>query len=307
MSRTAALQTAHAKPLSASGQGILLQRKCACGGSAGLSGECEECGKKKMLGIQTKLAIGEPGDQYEQEADRVAEQVVRMEEPATRDKNRPSLEQSLLQRRATEGNAGFAEAPPEVEDVLSSPGQPLDPASRAFFEPRFGHDFSRVRVHTGGAAEASAREVNAHAYTVGRDIVFGASRFAPLTRAGQRLIAHELAHVVQQSGANTMDPSAIRHLSLQHAFQAFALQRQESSDAEGSEGEAQPAGIRDWIFGKDRRVECAHELGKCNLTCRRFSTQSQAYERCMKCCNTGYDICLDVGAFVTPEGGCARG
>ena len=69
-------------------------------------------------------------------------------------------------------------------------------------EQRFGHDFSRVRVHSGAAAEQSARDVNANAYTVGHNIVFGAGRFAPGTHEGRRLIAHELTHVVQQSGAN---------------------------------------------------------------------------------------------------------
>ena len=92
-------------------------------------------------------------------------------------------------------------APPIVHDVLSSPGQPLDPATRSFMEPRFSHDFSGVRVHTDGRAAASAREVSANAYTVGPNIVFGAGQFAPGTHEGRRLIAHELTHVVQQIGA----------------------------------------------------------------------------------------------------------
>jgi hypothetical protein len=91
--------------------------------------------------------------------------------------------------------------PPIVHKVLRSPGQPLDVASRAFFEPRFGHDFSQVRVHTDVEAAESARAVNAVAYTVGRDVVFGHGKFAPYSEAGQRLLAHELAHAVQQRGA----------------------------------------------------------------------------------------------------------
>jgi hypothetical protein len=82
--------------------------------------------------------------------------------------------------------------------VLRSSGQPLDPATRAFMEPRFGHDFSAVRVHTDARAAESARAVNALAYTVGRDVTFGPGQYAPATSAGRRLIAHELAHVVQQ-------------------------------------------------------------------------------------------------------------
>ena len=88
--------------------------------------------------------------------------------------------------------------PAIVHDVLRSPGQPLDPATRAFMEPRFGHDFSAVRVHTDLRAAESARAVNALAYTVGRDVTFGPGQYAPGTSAGRRLIAHELAHVVQQ-------------------------------------------------------------------------------------------------------------
>src|SRR5205085_1751731 len=84
---------------------------------------------------------------------------------------------------------------------LRSPGQPLDPPTRAAMEQRFGHDFSRVRVHTCAAAEQSARDMNAHAYTVGTEMVFDAHKFAPENREGRRLLAHELTHVVQQQNA----------------------------------------------------------------------------------------------------------
>ncbi len=87
-------------------------------------------------------------------------------------------------------------------DVLRRPGRPLGPATREFFEPRFGHDFSRLRVHTDAEAGASARAMNAEAYTVGRDLVFAPGRFSPGTPAGQALLAHELAHAVQQSGGS---------------------------------------------------------------------------------------------------------
>jgi hypothetical protein len=90
--------------------------------------------------------------------------------------------------------------PQIVRHVLGSSGQPLDPATRAFFEPRFGRGLSGVRIHTGPEAAASARAINAHAYTAGSDIVFGPGRFVPEAHEGRRLIAHELAHVMQQSG-----------------------------------------------------------------------------------------------------------
>lgn len=93
------------------------------------------------------------------------------------------------------------EAPPIVHETLRSPGQPLDTATRAFMESRLGHDFGPVRIHQDGAAAESARAVSARAYTVGRDVVFGAGEYRPQTTAGKRLLAHELTHVVQQ-GAN---------------------------------------------------------------------------------------------------------
>jgi hypothetical protein len=335
-----------------------IQRKCACGRSAGFTGECDTCKSKKLLGqpLQTKLRINEPGDQYEQEADRVAEQVMRMADgesvvpmrqsthpgegavgrmpilqraeegvgTATTEGEQPKEEGSrcpswrgdpqsiskragefyarhhlsppsqatverieceppiangnygcyvhfsdglvlrvivretdivvgtgpgpittehpppatplcwyeyscpegdlvltvkkcqsskpsgssgppaVAQRAATSAARGSLTAPPIVHEVLNSPGRPLDAATRAFFEPRFGHDFSQVRVHAGEQAEQSARAVNAHAFTVGPNIVFGAGKFSPATQEGRRLLAHELTHVVQQSGAGGM-------------------------------------------------------------------------------------------------------
>ncbi|HET6936330.1 MAG TPA: DUF4157 domain-containing protein, partial [Candidatus Angelobacter sp.] len=129
----------------------LLQRKCACGGTATSApqGECEECRKKK------------------------------------------------LQRRAADFRE-IADVPPIVEEVLDSSGQPLDSATREFMEPRFGHDFSRVRVHTDHKASQSAKAVNALAYTVGHNVVFAGGQYAPGKKSGQKLLAHELTHVVQQ-------------------------------------------------------------------------------------------------------------
>jgi Domain of unknown function (DUF4157) len=164
--------------------------------------------------IQTKLAINKPGDSHEQEADRVAERVMRMPEPGLKPtcacggacpkcqtSKSEHVYEHLQMRSAAPGGVGFVEAPPVVHEALSSPGQPLEPATRAFMESRFGHDFSRVRVHTDPVAVRSAEAVAAHAYTVGSDVVFGAGRYAPSSRSGQRLLAHELAHVVQQDPA----------------------------------------------------------------------------------------------------------
>ena len=90
--------------------------------------------------------------------------------------------------------------PPIVGEVLRSPGTPLDPSTRAEFETRFGHDFGTVRVHTDRRAAESARAVDAQAYTVGADVVFDGGRYVPRSEEGRRLVAHELAHVVQQDG-----------------------------------------------------------------------------------------------------------
>ena len=156
--------------------------------------------------LQTKLTVSNPGDQYEQEADRVAEQVMRMPDPflqrkcacegSTRDSGQFAEKHDVMRLAKTPGEA--PEAPPIVNEVLRQPGVPLDTRTRAFFEPRFGHDLSRVRVHTNAEAAKSARSVNAFAYSVGHDIVFDAGHFAPGKESGHKLLAHELAHVFQQ-------------------------------------------------------------------------------------------------------------
>ena len=89
--------------------------------------------------------------------------------------------------------------PPVVHEVLASPGQPLDATTRAIMEPRFGHDLSQVRIHADAKAAESARTVKAAAYALGTEVVFGEGQYSPLTLAGQRLLAHELAHTLQQT------------------------------------------------------------------------------------------------------------
>ncbi|MEK6337409.1 MAG: DUF4157 domain-containing protein [Acidobacteriota bacterium] len=110
-----------------------------------------------------------------------------------------SQKKATLQRKAS-GTEPANDVPPIVDDVLGSPGQPLDTTTRAFMEPRFGHDFSRVRVHTDPRASESAQAVNALAYTAGRNVVFGAGQYAPQSSSGKKLLAHELTHVVQKLG-----------------------------------------------------------------------------------------------------------
>jgi hypothetical protein len=233
----------------------LLQRKCACGGTPGVDGECAECRAKRLgsqrqvndqamppivhevlrspgqpldastrafmeprfghdfsqvrvhtgapQGLRASLTVNQPGDEYEQEADRVAEQIMRMPEPHASLREQTYSTQPIMHLSPlTPGpspiwgeNSGV---PPVVYDVLCSSGQPLDVATRAFFEPRFGHDFGEVRVHTDAKAAESAHAVNALAYTTGTHIVFGAGGLAGSGPDRERLLAHELAHVVQQ-------------------------------------------------------------------------------------------------------------
>ena len=178
------------------GQSGILQRKCACGGAAGMSGECEECSKKKRLGLQTKLKVNDPGDIYEQEANRIADQLM-----ATPAHSVVSGAPPRIQRFSGQSNEQVDAAPVSVDHTLASSGRALEPALRQDMEQRFGHDFSSVRVHTGAQANDSARSLRALAYTVGDDVVFATGRYAPGTREGRSLIAHELTHVVQQGGS----------------------------------------------------------------------------------------------------------
>jgi len=151
--------------------------------------------------IQTKLAINKPGDKYEKKADRIADQVTA--KPAH---SKPSNAPPEVQRFAGSPTAQPATAPASVDQTLASPGMPLEHSLRQDMEQRFGHDFSRVRVHTGSAAEKSAQALGALAYTAGSDIVFGAGRYEPHTPAGAGLLAHELTHVAQAGGR----PSPLR-------------------------------------------------------------------------------------------------
>lgn len=349
------------RPSTRTAQPTPFQHRCVFGCSAGTGGTCAVCQQKQLLGkpVQAKLRINEPGDQYEQEADRVAEQVMRMPDggslaplgksihtgegvlarmpilqraeasdstpvtesetpkeegsrcpswrgdpqsiskraaefyarnhltppsqatveriecepprsngnygcyvhfsdglvlrvivrqtdivvgpgpgplttehppPATPlcfyeyscpegdlvltvkkcQSSKPSGSSSppaVAQRAAASGARGPMTAPSIVHDVLSSSGQPLDAATRAFFEPRFGHDFSQVRIHADDRAAQSARAVQAAAYTVGQDVVFGASQYAPYDLKGRHLLAHELAHTIQQGHTRPLHQS----------------------------------------------------------------------------------------------------
>ncbi len=207
--------------------------------------------------VQTKLEVGRPDDVYEQEADTVAEQVMRMPAPlppppaeeASEQPHSPTVSRLSIpmssphsmgdglaarsedvesyeeeEEPAEAERLSLAAAPPPPPDgegggngapsvsaemegrigQLKGSGSPLPPSEREFFEPRFGVDFSNVRVHTGETAVQTAQDLSARAYTVGSDIAFGTGEYAPGTERGRRLMAHELTHVVQQGGVRRL-------------------------------------------------------------------------------------------------------
>lgn len=180
--------------------------------------------------IQPKLKIGEPNDEYEQQADRVADVVMRVPELALQRRTENEAEPNqakfggapitpLIQRQTEEGESEEVEVEEERIQPKTLPGrtsnitsnitaqintirgygQPLSGSVRAFFEPRFGYDFGQVRIHSDTAANKLAKAVNARAFTIGRHVVFGAGQYGPGTTKGWKLLAHELTHVVQQN------------------------------------------------------------------------------------------------------------
>lgn len=134
---------------------------------------------------------------------------------------------------------GPALAPPLVHAVLRSPGKPLDAPTRAAMEPRFGESFAGVRIHAEERAAASAAAVGAHAWTVGQDIAFAAGKYQPATADGRRLIAHELAHVVQQSGAGASSAQPSLEVGSENAPEERAADA--AADAVAGGGSASPS------------------------------------------------------------------
>lgn len=173
---------------------IQTKKNCACGGG------CSKCNKKQYNNsglLQTKLQIGNPNDIYEQEADKVADQVMAASPNATISDG-PIQIQRLPRQMTKQGDVS---APASVDKTLAGSGKMLGPVLMQDMSQHFGYNFSQVRIHSGEEARQSAQDVKAHAYTVGHNIVFGAGKFAPETQEGRHLLAHELTHVVQQSGS----------------------------------------------------------------------------------------------------------
>jgi Domain of unknown function (DUF4157) len=205
----------------------LLQRKCACGNATVTGSECPECAKGKL---QRKVSIGATNDPLELEADRVAEHVMH-----ERMRNERGATPVRVQRFYGHSSESAQEVPASVEQVLAGAGRPLDCSLKSRMERRFGYDFSHVRVHAGARAQESARDVNAHAYTVGHDVVFG-NGYPETTREGEHLLAHELTHVLQQSGANPLPAAQVdqkRGSPPDASFGGAAAQRKSTSAIDG--------------------------------------------------------------------------
>jgi hypothetical protein len=253
--------------------------------------------------VQPKLVIGPVDDPLEREADAVADRVMRMPAITTprctsarrqlsrkcaaceeegsdallqtkRDGAQPVQSDALARESESLESAARsrdARALTIVDAVLRSSGKPLDPANREFFETQFGLDFSAVRLHTGTQAATAAASVNAYAFTVGHDVVFGSGQYAPSSERGRRLLAHELAHVVQQGGATA---SALAAPTGQGAYgTAIALQRAAGPDNEakqssveaGSALDATQSTQTDALGGEEARTRCGPTGMGCTL------------------------------------------
>lgn len=219
-----------------------VQRKCACGGAAKSTGECDECRRKRLHApqgaIQRTLQVGPVNDPYERAADRVADTIMRMPIVPTSVGAAPhtgegSSAQPLslapriqrqsnelkgggeadewLRRKALTADAGgiVSQGLATQIQTMRSGGQPLSPVAQQFFGSRMGQDFSQVRIHTGARAGGAAQALQARAFTLGSDIFFNRSEYAPDTATGRRLLAHELTHVVQQTGGAALPDGGV--------------------------------------------------------------------------------------------------
>jgi hypothetical protein len=178
-------------------QPATIQRKCAA---------CAT--EQDQTTLQPKLTVGQPNDQYEQEADQVADQVVSSlqtpQDSSVQPKQATTPSITPLVMRQGEGKAtAHLHTAQQIQQTRGS-GHPLDRSIRGSMEKAFGADFSGVRIHAGSQANRLNRSLNARAFTTGQDIYFKQGEYQPGSQSGQKLLAHELTHVVQQQGSSTM-------------------------------------------------------------------------------------------------------
>ncbi len=204
---------------------------------------------------QLKLTVSEPGDSYEQEADRVADQVMRDPvgaAPPTPPGDGSSGDDPTINRSVADPVAGAevdSKVQSRIQDMQGS-GKPLPKSDRTFFESRMNADFSNVRIHDDANAAETARDLDARAYTVGSDVAFDRGEYTPGTQEGRRLLAHELTHVVQQGGAGELQrTSQIQRKALSTAEAVAKAQETLTPSDVAAEEEiplaADPPAIRD--------------------------------------------------------------
>jgi uncharacterized protein DUF4157 len=208
-----------------------VQRACGCGAG----GMLEEDAMRAM--VQPSLSISQPGDASEVEADRAADEIMRMPDLAVAGPQISRMGDASVHRSCAACSATQSDLSAIVARAVSGTGRALDEDTRGFMESRFGYDFNDVRIHTGSRAAESARALQAQAYTVGSDIVFAAGRYAPQTNSGRRLIAHELAHTVQQGGnrgAKSASGISLQRWPLSVMLQAAGCSGKSKKDCGGS-------------------------------------------------------------------------
>ncbi|MGR9053952.1 MAG: eCIS core domain-containing protein [Gammaproteobacteria bacterium] len=175
-----------------------IQRRGAGGQRAATGGKCEQCSGHQRI-LQRQLSIGGSNEPSEKEADRIAERVMSSPSYSGSDHSQPPIRPFTGWQRESVNTV-----PDSVNRAVAGAGKPLELLLRQDMEQRFGRDFSKIRLHTGGAAEKAARDINAEAFTLGNAIVFGTGQFSPDSYRGKQLLAHELTHVVQQDSTPTV-------------------------------------------------------------------------------------------------------
>ncbi|MBN4077016.1 DUF4157 domain-containing protein [Mariprofundus ferrooxydans] len=239
-------------------------------------------------GAQAKLTIGQPNDKYEQEADRVADQVMRMSDadvaqrvetgtvqPMRIQRLCPECDEEMAQRQPMEEEEEELQAKqmpgqtPTVTSNLESRinslkggGQPLDSATRSFFEPRFGHDFSHVRVHTDSSSADTAKSINARAFTLGNHVVMGSGEYQPKSQLGQRLLGHELTHVIQQGESRISS-----QVQKKEPTETDLIDTQQNSDVNSNQKPLAPQATDQFTLPKKERITLlritGNRIGRC--------------------------------------------
>ena len=238
---------------------VATPRTCPFGGA------CHTCPTR----VQAKLEVGQPDDEYEREADEIADKIMRMPEPCCSGHTDRNDKDTICLKPRSSSASGIgvtAEVEAQIQSLRSSGGRPLSSSERAFFEPRFGCDLGQVRIHADDVAAGAARALNARAFTAGHDVAFGAGRYLQDAGSGRTLLAHELAHTRQRAQAvvrtnglpkptyDYVDPGTDYAKTVGDRFK---LQADKAADLQVSSysGAAAAAYARNWAQGRNAAYE----------------------------------------------------